>query len=206
MRTRVKICGITRRQDALAAVEHGADAIGFVFYAPSGRCVDAAVAADIARHLPPFITKVGLFVNASADEVCAMQSQVNLDLLQFHGNEEPEFCNSFNQPYLKAIHMKAGSDLNQLVKKYSSASGLLLDSFNSDQPGGTGQVFDWSVVPTGLPRPVVLAGGLTPENVAAAIEQVKPYAVDVSSGVEQDKGIKDAAKIAAFMQAVRNCQ
>ena len=204
MRTRVKICGITRREDALAAAELGTDAIGFVFYSSSPRFIDVTNAQKIAQCLPPFVTKVGLFVNAVADDVTKTGNFVGLDLLQFHGDEDAEFCRSFDLPYLKAIRMQDNTDFSMLVNQYHDAAGLLLDSYVADQAGGTGQVFDWGKIPDGLSRPVVLAGGLTPENVASAIKQVKPYAVDVSSGVEQSSGIKDANKIAEFMKAVRD--
>jgi len=204
MRTRVKICGITRREDALTAAELGADAIGFVFYSSSPRFIDVTGAQTIAQCLPPFITKVGLFVNAVAGDVRETGNLVGLDLLQFHGDEDAEFCRSFDLPYLKAIRMQDNADFSMLAHQYHDAAGILLDSYAADQAGGTGQVFDWGKIPAGLSRPVVLAGGLTPENVGSAIKQVKPYAVDVSSGVEQRPGIKDADKIAEFMKAVRD--
>jgi phosphoribosylanthranilate isomerase len=204
MRTRVKICGITRRQDALTAAELGADAIGFVFYSSSPRFIDVTGAQKIAQCLPPFITKVGLFVNAVAGDVRETGNLVGLDLLQFHGDEDAEFCRSFDLPYLKAIRMQDNTNISMLANQYHDAAGFLLDSYVADQAGGTGQVFDWRKIPAGLSRPVVLAGGLTPENVGSAIKQVKPYAVDVSSGVEQRPGIKDTNKISEFMKAVRN--
>lgn len=199
---RIKICGITRREDALACAQAGVDAIGLVFYPPSPRHVTAAQAAAIARALPPFITTVGLFVNPAAEQVEAVLNEVHLDVLQFHGDEPPEFCASFGVPYLKAIRVKAGVDLVQCAIRYQQAQGLLLDAYVEGTPGGTGQSFDWELIPAGLPLPVILSGGLEPANVAEAIRRVRPWAVDVSSGVEAAKGIKDAAKVAAFIEGV----
>ncbi len=206
MRTRVKICGITRPEDALAAVNNGADAIGVVFYAQSPRCVSIAQAREIVTILPPFVSAVGLFVNAQAYEIKEVLSEVTLDLLQFHGDETPAFCAQFSRPYFKAIRVQHETNLLQYASDFADAKGLLLDAHSSTAYGGTGQTFDWTLIPANLPKPVVLAGGLTPENVGAAIKQVQPYAVDVSGGVEAAKGIKDAAKIAAFMRAVNNAQ
>lgn len=202
--TRIKICGITREEDLLAAARLGADAIGLVFYAKSPRYVTPLRAAELLRALPPFVTSVGLFVNASPEEVRATLAVAPLDLLQFHGDEEPEYCASFGLPYLKAVRVKPEVDLVQYAARYASARGLLLDAFVEGIPGGTGLSFDWSLIPSDLSLPVVLSGGLDPANVQQAVEQVKPWAVDVSSGVEAAKGIKDAAKIAAFVQGVRN--
>ena len=211
--TRIKICGITRVEDALAAAHCGADAIGLVFYERSPRHVGIAQAAQLAAALPPFVSVVGLFVNAEAALVREVLAQVPLDLLQFHGDESPEYCAQFARPYLKAIRVKAGVDLLQCASDFRSAKGLLLDAHVEGIPGGTGTTFDWSLIPKQLPLPVILSGGLAAENVAAAIEQVRPYAVDVSSGVESGgvesggvevgKGIKDAAKIARFIQEIR---
>lgn len=201
--TRVKICGITRSEDALACARAGADAIGLVFYPPSPRCVEAAQAAAIARALPPFVAAVGLFVNPTAEQVEAVLRELRLDLLQFHGDEAPEFCRRFGVPYLKAARVRAGVDLVQYALRYPDAKGLLLDAYVEGTPGGTGQAFDWGLIPAGLPLPVVLSGGLEAANVAQAIRRVRPWAVDVSSGVEAAKGIKDAAKIAAFIEGVR---
>ncbi len=201
--TRIKICGITRSEDALVCAQAGADAIGLVFYPPSPRHIAAAQAAAIARALPPFVTTVGLFVNPAAGQVEAVLNEVRLDVLQFHGDEPPEFCAGFGVPYLKAIRVKAGVDLVQCAIRYQEAQGLLLDAYVEGTPGGTGQSFDWELIPAGLPLPVILSGGLEPANVADAIRRVRPWAVDVSSGVEASKGIKDAAKIAAFIEGVR---
>ena len=200
---RSKICGITRIEDALAAVEAGADALGFVFYAKSPRAVTALQARAIIAALPPFVTTVGLFVNASACELNETLDAVPLDLLQFHGDETPEQCQGYHRPYIKALRVKAGDDIAGACNAYAGASGILLDAYVEGVPGGTGQAFDWSLIPRDLSAPIILAGGLTVENVAGAIVQVRPYAVDVSGGVEKSKGIKDHDKIRAFMQAVR---
>jgi len=202
--TRIKICGITREEDLSAAARLGADAIGLVFYPKSPRFVTVERAAELLRRLPPFVTSVGLFVNPTVEEVRATLAQAPVDLLQFHGDEEPEYCASFGLPYLKAVRVKPGLDLVQYAARYADARGLLLDAFVEGIPGGTGRSFDWSLIPRDLSLPVVLSGGLDPSNVQEAVERVQPWAVDVSSGVEAAKGIKDAAKIAAFVQGVRN--
>lgn len=200
---RVKICGITRVEDALAAVASGADALGLVFYDKSPRHVALQQASELVAAIPPFVALVGLFVNADAEEVHGVLRRVPLDLLQFHGDETPEFCAQFGKPYLKAIRVKAGVDLLQCAAHFHAAKGLLLDAHVEGMPGGTGVTFDWTLIPESMPLPVILSGGLDAGNVAAAIKQVQPYAVDVSSGVEAAKGIKDAAKIARFMQEVK---
>lgn len=202
--TRVKICGITRPEDALAAARLGADAIGLVFYAKSPRHVSPQQALEITRVLPPFVSTVGLFVNPAPDEVETVLQTLHLDLLQFHGEEPAELCRRFRVPYVKAVRVKPGLDLVQYAASYHDARGLLLDAFVEGAHGGTGQSFDWTLIPSALPLPVVLSGGLGAANVAAAIKQVRPWAVDVSSGVESAKGIKDAARMAAFMQGVRD--
>ncbi len=204
MRTRVKICGITRVEDALAAVEHGCDAIGLVFYEKSPRCVQVQRAAEIVAALPPFVSAVGLFVNASAEQVGAVLAQVRLDVLQFHGEETPSYCSQFGVPYLKAVRVRPGTNLVQYAADYAGAKALLLDAFAEGAHGGTGQTFDWELIPAGLSRPIILAGGLTAANVAEAVRRVHPYGVDVSGGVEREKGIKDADKIAAFIRGVRD--
>ena len=204
VRTRVKICGITRVEDALIAVAQGADAIGLVFYPPSPRYVTPAQAAEIVNALPAFITVVALFVDASRADVEAVLSQVNIDLIQFHGQETADECRQYGKSYMKAIRVKSDTNLVQYMTEYSDAKALLLDTYAEGVPGGTGQVFDWTIIPKNLSKPIVLAGGLDAENVEQAIRQVKPYAVDVSGGVEFKKGIKDAAKIAAFMRGVSN--
>ena len=202
MRTRVKICGITRIEDALAAVNAGADAIGLVFYAQSPRCVTIEQAQKIVAAIPPFVSVVGLFINASKAEIETVLSKVRLDILQFHGDETSSECEQIKLPYYKAIRVKADTNLLQCAVEFNSAKALLLDAHSESAFGGTGQTFDWNLIPKSLTKPVILAGGLTAENVGSAIKLVQPYAVDVSGGVEQSKGIKDAAKIAAFMQAV----
>ena len=201
--TRTKICGITRVEDALAVARSGADALGLVFYEKSPRYVAVRQAAELAKAIPPFVTIVGLFVNPSADEVRNVLRQIPLDVLQFHGEEEPEFCAQFGRPYLKAVRVRPGGDLLQCAARYRGAQGLLLDAFIEGTHGGTGESFDWALIPHDLPLPVILSGGLDAGNVAEAIRQVLPYAVDVSSGVEASKGIKDAAKVAAFINEVK---
>ncbi len=200
--TRIKICGITRLEDALDAVHSGADALGLVFYDKSPRHISLQQATQLAKAIPPFVTLVGLFVNASAAAVREAMQAAPLDVLQFHGEEEPEFCAQFGRPFLKAIRVKAGVNLIQYAVRYAGAQGLLLDAFVEGVPGGTGASFDWSLIPEDLPLPVILSGGLHAGNVAEAIQQVRPYAVDVSSGVEERKGIKSAAKMAAFINEV----
>lgn len=206
MRVRSKICGITRVEDALAAVEAGADAIGLVFYAGSPRAVGVEQASVIVHALPPFVTTVGLFVNMPREQLQALLAQVPLDLLQFHGDESPADCDGFGRPYIKALRVRAGEDVAATMALYAGARGILLDTFVEGVPGGTGAAFDWSLVPQGAARPIILAGGLDATNVASAIRQVRPYAVDVSGGVEASKGIKDASKIRAFVRAVVDAQ
>lgn len=199
----VKICGITRIEDGLAAAHAGAAAIGLVFYDKSPRHVELERAGEISRALPPFVSAVGLFVNPEREQVEKTLVSVHLDLLQFHGDEPESFCSSFRVPYIKAARVKPGLDLVQYAADYASAKGILLDAFVEGMAGGTGKVFDWSLIPEDLPLPVILSGGLDADNVTDAIRSVDPWAVDVSSGVESSKGIKDAARIAAFMQGVR---
>ena len=204
--TAIKICGITREEDALAAAHSGANAIGLVFYARSPRHVTPARAAELIRALPPFVMSVGLFVDAAASEVMQTLAQARVDLLQFHGDEPPTYCRQFGVPYLKALRVRPGVDLLQYARDYQDAKGLLLDAYVEGTHGGTGATFDWALIPKNLPLPVVLSGGLTPENVTTAVQAVRPWAVDVSSGVESSKGIKSAAKIAAFVTGVRNAR
>lgn len=201
-RTRIKICGITRAEDLDAAVAAGADAVGFVFYPPSPRCLTLDAAAELARRVPPFVIRVGLFVNAAPASVCETLATVPLDLLQFHGEEPAGYCAQFERPYLKVARVKPGLDLLEFARAYPTAQGLLLDAW-VEAYGGVGQSFDWSLIPENLPLPSVLSGGLHAGNVVEAISSVRPWAVDVSSGVEVAKGIKDADKIAAFIAAVR---
>ena len=214
-RTRVKICGITRVGDAIAAARAGADAIGFVLWPGSPRVVAFDQARAIAAALPPFVTTVGLFVDPTPDHVRAALAAVPLDLLQFHGAEPPEFCRSFGRGYLKAVPVGADAtevDLLEYATRYSDACGLLFDAPPSGGlPGGTGQTFDWHALPRNLPRPLVLSGGLSAANIGDAIRRMRPWAVDVSSGVETIgadgttiRGSKDPARIAAFIEEVRN--
>ena len=202
MKTRIKICGLTREADVDAAVAAGADAIGFVFYPPSPRYVTPERATELACRVPPFVDVVGLFVNATADDVATTSATVPLNLLQFHGDESPEFCRSFARPWLRAARVRPGLDLVEFARSYSNARGLLLDAFVEGYGGG-GHVFDWMLIPPDLPGYLVLSGGLHAGNVGDAIRRVRPVAVDVSSGVEAGKGIKDHDKIAAFVAAVR---
>ncbi len=203
MTTRVKICGITCLADALSAIEAGASALGFVFYEPSPRFVSPEVAAAIIRKLPPFVTTVGLFVNASRADVTTVLEQTNIDLLQFHGDEPEDFCRAFTRPYIKAFRVRPELDIRTQVAGYPTARGVLLDAYRPGVPGGTGAVFDWALIPSELASQVILAGGLNAGNVSAAITQVAPYAVDVSGGVEAAPGRKDPARINAFMAAVQ---
>ncbi len=205
-RTRVKICGITREEDLAAAVAAGADALGLVFYAPSPRCVSPQRAAQLVAQVPAFVSKVGLFVNASEETVRSVMAEVALDLLQFHGDEDAVFCSSFGMPWIKAARVKPGLDLLEYAAAFAASpgvSGLLLDA-HADGFGGSGKTFDWSLIPPSLPLPVILSGGLHPGNVAEAVRAVRPWAVDVSSGVEAARGIKDAQKIAEFIAGVRD--
>jgi phosphoribosylanthranilate isomerase len=202
MATRIKICGITRPEDARKAASLGVDAIGLVFYRPSPRAVTIEQAVKVVDSLPPFVSVVGLFVNAAREELNAVLDQVPVDLLQFHGEEQPEDCAGYNRPFIKAIRMRDGVDLEAEAARYVAASGLLLDAYQPGIPGGTGASFEWSRVPQGMEKPIILAGGLTPENVGEGIAQVQPYAVDVSGGVEAEKGVKDHARMAAFVRAV----
>jgi phosphoribosylanthranilate isomerase len=207
-RTRVKICGITRVEDAISAVDAGADAIGLVFYKQSPRFVSIEQAQAIVAAMPPFISVVGLFVNAATAEIQSVLSKVRLDIIQFHGDETPQHCEQtcvqINLPFYKAIRVKPDTNLLQYATDFKAAKALLLDTYSEQAYGGTGHVFDWNLIPNNLPKPIILAGGLDANNVVDAIKQVRPYAVDVSGGVELTKGIKDAAKVAAFMQGVSN--
>lgn len=201
-RTRIKICGLTREADVDAAVAAGADAIGFVLYPKSPRCVSAARAGELARRLPPFVTPVALLVNAEPAEIAAAVQALPQALLQFHGDETPAACESPGRPYLRAARMASGFDLVDFARQFSSAQAILLDA-HVEGYGGGGKVFDWSLIPVNVSRPVVLSGGLHAGNVIEGILQVRPWAVDVSSGVEAAKGIKDAAAIRRFCEAVR---
>jgi phosphoribosylanthranilate isomerase len=202
MRTRIKICGITRPDDALKAVDLGVDAVGLVFHAPSPRAVSLSVAVETTRVLPPFVSVVALFVDPSEGAVRQVLESVSVTALQFHGNEDPVFCREFGRPYIKAVAMRSADVIEVSSQRYSDASGLLLDTYREGVAGGTGATFDWTMIPSRPPKPIVLAGGLTAENVGAAIRRVRPYAVDVSSGVEAGKGIKDLRRMQAFVREV----
>jgi phosphoribosylanthranilate isomerase len=204
-KVRIKICGLTRNQDVQIAVAEGADALGFVLYAPSPRAVTAEQAVLLIKHAPAFVTTVALFVNESAEEIFRVLNICSFDLLQFHGDESPEFCRQFNRPYMKAIRVRSAEDIHRAVQQYPDAKALLLDAYVENLPGGTGQAFDWRLIPD-LSIPWVLAGGLNAKNVADAVNQVKPFAVDVSGGVEASKGIKDRQKIKDFISEVRNVE
>ena len=206
VRTRVKICGITRGVDALAAAACGVDAIGLVFYSGSPRVVTLEQAREIVSVLPPFVTKVGLFVNESRERISAVVASGCVDLLQFHGQEDADSCDGFGLPYIKAIGMEDGIDLARRMDAYPDASGFLLDAWQPETHGGGGIGFDWNRIPVLGDRTIILAGGLHPGNVVEAIRKVGPYAVDVSSGVEIRKGVKSAEKIAAFLEGVNNCE
>ncbi len=199
-RTRTKICGITRLEDALSAIALGVDALGFVFVKSSPRYINAIDAKSIIRQLPPFMQTVGLFMNQPVEEVAAITQETALNLLQFHGDETVLFCEQFDMPYIKAIPMGGGVNPVEYAAQYTGAVGFLLDSHEKGASGGSGDKFDWEVISDGFTKPIILAGGLTVENVESAVKQVKPYAVDVSSGVETTKGIKDAEKMRAFIE------
>jgi phosphoribosylanthranilate isomerase len=205
MRTRVKICGLTTAADVQDAAALGADAVGLVFYEPSPRAVSIERAIALTRCLPPFVTSVGLFVDADPGHVRSVLDRVPLDLLQFHGEEPPEYCASFGRPWIKAVRMRVGVDPRSMRSRYAAAAGLLLDTYDPSAAGGTGRRFDWELVPANLAPHIVLAGGLNPSNVAEAITRVRPYGVDVSGGVEgHTKGIKDRRKMADFMKGVND--
>ena len=200
---KIKICGFTRPQDAQAAAELGADAVGLVFYAKSKRCVDAAQAAEIVAALPPQVVKVALFVNESAEQIRRILGTVPIDIVQFHGDEAPEFCRQFGKPYWKAVRVQSAQDIAAAAERYADAAALLLDAHIEGQYGGTGQVFDWRLLPETMPLPWILSGGLNPGNVAAAVRQTGAAWLDVSSGVEQAPGIKNRDLMADFIRQVR---
>ena len=202
MRVRIKICGLTRPEDARCAGGLGVDAVGLNFYPPSPRFLRVPAARSVRAGVPAFVTTVAVFVNPDAEEVRRVIGEVGVDLLQFHGTEPASFCESFGIPYLKAIGMRAGIDLSQAAGEHPAAAGLLLDVHDTERWGGTGRTFDWSAVQGDIERPIVLAGGLDPENVQDAIRRVRPFAVDVCGGVESAGGIKDEAKLAAFVERV----
>src|SRR3569832_1299942 len=206
MRTRVKICGIPRPAAAPAAARAGADAIGLVFYAGSPRAVTIAEAQAVVRMLPPFVTTVGLFVDAAQAEIHEVLQAVPLAMLQFHGNESPADCRLYGRPYVKVVCLREGADLAAVARSYDDAAGILVDTYVEGVPGGTGRACDWSRLPSNVSRPLILAGGLTPDNIAEAVVRVRPWAVDVSGGVEAAPGVKDAVRIAAFIGGVNSVQ
>lgn len=197
-RVRVKICGITRLEDAMIASQSGADALGFVFYGPSPRNIEITQAREIIAKLPAFVTSVALFVNPDKALVEKVISDTRVDLLQFHGDESAAFCEQFSRPYIKAIRVKAGGDVLAQAQQHPAAKAVLLDSYVKNVPGGTGVAFDWSLIPSGLEQPIILAGGLNPANVGEAASQPGIWAVDVSGGVEESKGVKSPALIKSF--------
>lgn len=204
MRTRIKICGIVDPADAHAAVEAGADALGFVFYKPSARYIEPARAGEIIRRLPAFVDAVGVVVDLEPDDLDNIARASGIDYFQFHGSEDPRVCEGTGLPFLKALRVKADTDIRLITDRYAGARGILLDAFVRDLPGGTGNTFDWSRIPASLPVPIFLAGGLNVDNVAEAIDAVRPYGVDVSSGVERSPGKKDPDKIRKFVLEVSN--
>lgn len=202
MRTRIKFCGLTRKQDVSKAIALGVDALGFVFVGSSSRNVDIDKAVTLIQEVPPFVIKVGLFMNANVGEVEAVLNNVSLDILQFHGDEEEKFCTQFDMQYLKAVPMGSTQSAEEYCSEYPTATGYILDSHAEGEMGGSGEPFSWSDVPQNLGKPLILAGGLTESNVAEAIRVVRPYAVDVSSGIETSKGIKDPVRMEKFIKEV----
>jgi len=200
---RVKICGVTRPEDARAAARYGADAVGLVFYPPSPRALDLDTARAVCAALPPFVTTVGLFLDAAAAEVRAVLERVPLDLLQFHGREDAAFCRGFGRPYIKTVGMGGDADLHAAARAFPDARGLLVDSHAPGAAGGTGETFAWEILPDERDFALILAGGLTVENVADAVRRVRPEAVDVSSGVETAPGVKDERRIREFIEEAR---
>lgn len=202
-RTRIKVCGFTREADLDGALALGVDAVGFVLYPPSPRAVTATRAAELARRVPPFVSRVGLFVNEDAAVVAQAAREASLDLLQFHGDESAEYCERFGLPWIKAVRVRPETDLLECADRFRGARALLLDAW-SEAWGGSGKRFDWSLIPSSLPMPLILSGGLDPDNVVEAVRNIRPAAVDVSSGVESAKGIKDVARVAAFISGVEH--
>jgi len=202
MRTRVKICGFTQVQDAVEAANLGVDAIGLVFYPPSPRHVSIDTAIEIVNALPAFVTVVALFVDEQEAQIREVLSKVSIDCLQFHGDESAEACELYNKPYMKAVRVKPELDIMDIASQYKKATAILLDAYHPGIKGGSGSQFDWNLIPENCSLAVVLAGGLQVDNAKQAVETVRPYALDVSSGVESSKGIKDVAKMAAFIQAI----
>jgi len=205
-RVRVKFCGITRAQDAEQAARLGADAIGLIFYPPSPRAVTPQQALEVIGALPPLVSVVGVFVDPQSDALAQVLERVPLDLLQFHGEEDPALCAGAGRPWIKSVGMRAGVDVQAAARRYAGARGLLLDTFSARDKGGTGRAFDWALVPAHAGKPLLLAGGLDPGNVAAAIRAVRPHAVDANGGVELRPGIKDAQRMEAFMREVESVE
>ena len=204
MRTKIKICGITNLKNALEAVEVGVDALGFVFFSKSPRYINPKKARAIINLLPSFVLRVGLFVNAPKEEVLSVISESRVNLLQFHGDEDEKFCNQFNLPYIKAISLKDGINLLEYCQLFVSSSAILIDTYSHEMRGGTGKTFNWDLIPKNLPLPLIIAGGLDSKNVSSLINSVNPYGVDVSGGVEIDKGIKDLSMMKNFVLGVNN--
>ncbi len=202
MRTRVKICGFTQVDEAVDAAELGVDAIGLVFYPPSPRYVSIEQATKIVKALPAFVTIVALFVDEKESQIKQVINNVSIDCIQFHGDEKPVDCRIYNKPYMKAIRMQPGLDVLEIANQYHDASALLLDAYHPGIKGGSGSQFDWELIPKNCSRPIILAGGLQVGNVKQAVQSVRPYALDVSSGVEKTKGVKDVAKMTAFIQEI----
>ena len=203
MQTRIKFCGMTNEQDVMHAIDLGIDALGFVFVSDSPRYLTIEQAQKLTKKVPPFVIKVELFMNSEKTDVENILNSVRLDILQFHGDEDEKFCLQFQRPYLKAVPMGSVSSVTDFCQKYSSATGFVFDSHAPGQMGGSGKTFEWSKLPKQLEKPIILAGGLTPQNVAQAIRAVHPYAVDVSSGIEASKGVKDPAKMELFIKEVK---
>jgi phosphoribosylanthranilate isomerase len=201
---KVKFCGITNLEDAINASKLGADALGFVFYSKSSRFISPKEANEIIQKLPPFISSVGLFVNQSKKEIEDVIKACSLNLLQFHGDEDELFCKQFNLPYIKAISMKPDINLLKCIEHYHSAKALLLDSYSKETRGGSGKVFNWNSIPPNTPLPLIIAGGLNPNNVKILLELIVPYGVDVSSGIESSKGLKDYQLMKKFILGVTN--
>jgi len=204
LRTKIKICGITNLKNALEAVEVGVDALGFVFFSKSPRYINPKKARAIINLLPSFVLRVGLFVNAPKEEVLSVISESRVNLLQFHGDEDEKFCNQFNLPYIKAISLKDGINLLEYCQLFVSSSAILIDTYSHEMRGGTGKTFNWDLIPKNLPLPLIIAGGLDSKNVSSLINSVNPYGVDVSGGVEIDKGIKDLSMMKNFVLGVNN--
>ena len=203
MRTRVKICGIRSVEDAYTAIEHGADALGFNFWPPGSRYISPADAGDIIRQLPPLVATVAVVVEPSGDELADIVAHTQVDMVQFHGDESTAFCESAPRPYIKAIRVQSSGDVTRAGQAHPRARAFLMDAYKKGLPGGTGESFDWALIPSGFTRPTILAGGLNPENVGRAIEAVRPFAVDVSSGVEASPGVKDPGKVQKFLSEVK---